>query len=181
MVEELDFGIGHNGGPTLKDEPKLRGHYEFKLLDPDGKLIREWELDNLVVNQGLNDLLNVYLNSGSQKTQWYVGLFQGNYAPSLTDTASNWAANATEASNYTSATRPVWTPAAASAQSITNSASPASFTFNANITLYGIALVSNNVIGGTGGTLFSEAAFAAPQPVTNGSQLLVTYTVGVSG
>ena len=178
---ELDFGIGHNGGPVLKDKPKLIGHYEFKLLDPDGNLIREWELDNLVVNQGLNDILNVYLNAGSQKTQWYVGLFQGNYAPSLTDTASNWAANATEASNYTSATRPVWTPAAASAQSITNSASPASFTFNANITLYGIALVSNNVIGGTGGTLFSEAAFAAPQPVTNGSQLLVTYTVGVSG
>ena len=180
-MEELDFGIGHNGGPVLKDKPKLIGHYEFKLLDPDGNLIREWELDNLVVNQGLNDLLNVYLNAGSQKTQWYVGLFQGNYAPSLTDTASNWAANAPEASNYTSATRPVWTPAAASAQSITNSASPASFTFNANITLYGIALVSNNVIGGTGGTLFSEAAFAAPQPVTNGSQLLVTYTVGVSG
>ena len=180
-MEELDFGIGHNGGPVLKDKPKLIGHYEFKLLDPDGNLIREWELDNLVVNQGLNDLLNVYLNAGSQKTQWYVGLFQGNYAPSLTDTASNWAANATEASNYTSATRPVWTPAAASAQSITNSASPASFTFNANITLYGIALVSNNVIGGTGGTLFSEAAFAAPQIVTTGSQLLVTYTVGVSG
>ena len=180
-MEELDFGIGHNGGPVLKDKPKLIGHYEFKLLDPGGNLIREWELDNLVVNQGLNDLLNVYLNAGSQKTQWYVGLFQGNYAPSLTDTASNWAANATEASNYTSATRPVWTPAAASAQSITNSASPASFTFNADITLYGIALVSNNVIGGTGGTLFSEAAFAAPQIVTTGSQLLVTYTVGVSG
>ena len=180
-MEELDFGIGHNGGPVLKDKPKLIGHYEFKLLDPDGNLIREWELDNLVVNQGLNDLLNVYLNAGSQKTQWYVGLFQGNYAPSLTDTASNWAANATEASNYTSATRPVWTPAAASAQSITNSASPASFTFNANITLYGIALVSNNVIGGTGGTLFSEATFAAPQAVTTGSQLLVTYAVGVSG
>ena len=84
MAEEI--GIGYNGGPTLKDEPKLRGHYEFKLLDPDGKLIREWELDNLVVYQGLNDLLNVYLNSGSQKTQWYVGLFQGNYAPSPTDT-----------------------------------------------------------------------------------------------
>ena len=180
MTEEI-VRIGHNGGPALKDKPQLKGHYEFKLLDPDGNLIREWELDNLVVNQGLNDLLNVYLDAGSQKTQWYVGLFQGNYAPSLTDTASNWAANATEASNYTSATRPVWTPAAAAAQSITNSASPASFTFNANLTLYGIALVSNNVIGGTAGTLFSEAAFAAPQAVTNGSQLLVTYTVGVSG
>ena len=165
----------------LRDKPWLKGHYEFKLLDPDGKLIREWELDNLVVNQGLNDILNVYFNSGSQKTQWYMGLFQGNYAPSLTDTASNWAANATEASQYSSATRPVWTPAAPANQSITNSASPASFTFTANPTLYGVALVSNNVIGGTSGTLFSEAAFAAPQAVTNGSQLLVTYTVGVSG
>ena len=165
----------------LRDKPRLKGHYEFKLLGPDGEIVREWEIDNLVVNQGLNDLLNVYLDAGSQKTQWYVGLFQGNYAPSLTDTAANGAANATEASQYSSATRPVWTPAAAAAQSITNSASPASFTFTANLTLYGCAIVSNNIIGGTGGTLFSEAAFAAPQAVTTGSQLLVTYTVGVSG
>lgn len=179
-IERALPGIGHNSGLQVK------GHYDFKLLGPEDEsghreLIREWELDNLVVNQGLNDILSTYFNSGSQKTQWYLGIFQGNYAPALTDTASTWAAAATECSSYNSATRPVWTPAAPASQQITNSASPVTFTFNANVTLYGIALVSNNVIGGTGGTLFSEATFAASQAVTSGSQLLVTYTITISG
>lgn len=163
-----------------QDQASLKGHYEFKHIR-DGVEIDAWEIDNLVVNQGLNDMLSVYFNSGSQKTAWFMGIFQGNYAPVLTDTNANWAANATECSGITSPTRPVWTPAAPAAQAISNSASPTSFTFNANNTLYGIALVSSNVIGGTAGTLFSEATFAAPKAVSSGDQLLVTYTLTMSG
>ncbi len=134
----------------LKSTIKARGHYEFKLVR-DGKVIDEWEIDNLVVNQGLNDILSVYFNSGSQKTSWFMGLFQGNYAPVLTDTAANWSANATESSQYS------------------------------NPTLYGIALISNNVIGGTAGTLVSEATFAAPKAVSTSDQLLVTYSMTLTG
>lgn len=164
----------------MKDQARLKGHYEFKHLR-DGVEIDAWEIDNLVVNQGLNDMLSVYFNSGSPKTAWFMGIFQGNYAPVLTDTAANWAASATECSGITSPTRPSWTPAAPASQAISNSASPTSFTFNADNTLYGIALVSNNVLGGTAGTLFSEATFASPKAVSTGDQLLVTYTLTMSG
>ena len=168
------------GPGPIKSTIKAEGHYEFRLVR-EGKVIDEWEIKNLVVNQGLNDILSVYFNAGSQKTSWFMGLFQGNYAPVLTDTAANWAANATEASSYSSATRPAWTPAAPASQSITNSASPSSFTFTANLTLYGIALISNNVIGGTAGTLVSEATFAAPKAVSTNDQLLVTYSMTLTG
>lgn len=163
-----------------QDKARMKGHYEFKHLR-DGVEIDAWEIDNLVVNQGLNDMLSVYFNSGSPKTAWFMGIFQGNYAPVLTDTAANWAASATECSGITSPTRPSWTPAAPASQAISNSASPTSFTFNANNTLYGIALVSSNVLGGTAGTLFSEALFASPKAVSTGDQLLVTYSLTMSG
>lgn len=152
------------------------GRYEGKIFDKKGRLKEEFIDENLVVNQGLNDMLAVYLQGGAQKSSWFMGIFQGNYAPVPTDTAANWAANATECSNYTNATRPSWTPAAPAAQSITNSAAPATFTFNATVTIFGAALVSNNVIGGTTGTLFSEAAFQSPKAVESGDQLLLTYS-----
>jgi hypothetical protein len=171
---ELDIAPARKDTDPLLSRLKGHGHYKFELIR-DGKKVDEWEVDNLAVNQGLNDMLAVYFQGGSQKTSWFMGLFQGNYAPVATDTGANWAANATECSSYSSPTRPAWTPAAPASQQITNAANPASFTFNANVTIYGAAIVSNNVVGGVAGTLFSEAQFASPKPVQNGDNLLVTY------
>lgn len=172
IVRETDPGYG-------KPDIRLKGHMHCVLMR-DGKQVDEWEVDNLVVNQGLNDILGVYFQGVSQKTSWFMGIFQGNYAPVAADTGANWAVNATECSSYTSATRPAWSPAAAAAQAITNGASPASFTFNASVTIYGAAIVSSNVIGGTAGVLFSEAQFTTPKAVSNGDQLLITYSYSIA-
>jgi hypothetical protein len=162
-------------------DTKLVGHGHFNFVHlRDGVQIDEWDVDNLAVNQGLNDMLAVYFQSGSQKTSWFMGLFQGNYAPVASDTAANWAANATECSSFSQPTRPQWTPAAPASQIITNSAAPATFTFTGIVTLYGAAIVSNNVIAGTAGTLFSEAQFPTPKTVGVGDQLLVTYSYTIA-
>lgn len=136
------------------------------------------QVDNLVVNQGLNHILGVEFNGQTQVSaaSWFLGLFQGNYTPVPTDTAATLPGNATECSSYTSATRPLWQGAAPSGQSITNSANPAVFTFNAGVTVYGAFMVSSSTIGGTSGVLFAAAQFAAPKAVSNADQLLVTYT-----
>ena len=151
------------------------GKYSGKIIRA-GKVIEEFEDDNLVVNQGLNSILNVQFNGASQLTSWYLGIYQANYTPVATDTAATIAGNATESSGYTSATRPVWTPVASTAQSITNSASQATFTFNTGLTIYGAFLVSSNTIGGVAGTLFGAALFGTPKAVVNTDQLLLTYT-----
>lgn len=142
--------------------------------------IDEWDVENLVVNEGLNHILNTEFNAGTPISSWFLGLFQGNYTPVATDTASVIAVNSTECSSYTSATRLAWTPAAPSAQSITNSASPATFTFNASQTIYGAFLISNSTISGTAGVLFSAAQFSASKSVVNLDQLLLTYTFNAS-
>jgi hypothetical protein len=151
------------------------GHYHGKIIRWNGT-IEEFDDYNLVVNQGLNSILGVYLQAQTSIPAWFLGIFQGNYTPQATDTAANIAANSTECSSYNSATRPQWNPAAPSGQSITNSGNPATYTFNASVTIYGGFLVSSNVINGTAGVLFSEATFSSPKAVANLDQLVLTYT-----
>lgn len=146
----------------------------------DGKKIDEVEANNIVVNSGLNDNLNVYLNGSSPTTSWFLGIFQGNYTPLSTDTGATIAGNSTECSSYTSSTRPQWQPAAPSGQAITNSANRATYTFNASVVVYGAFLIGSNIIGGTAGMLFAAAQFGASKSVVSGDQLLLTYSFSAS-
>ncbi len=155
---------------------QLGGEFTFELVR-GGVVIDKWSSKNLVVNEGLNDLLQVHLGDGSQKSIWYVGIFAGNYTPVSSLTAATVAANATESVAYDEATRPEWECAAASGQQITNTANKATFTMNDGATIYGAFLISNNEKGGTGGVLFAASRFAVARAVVDEDQLLVTYTV----
>lgn len=145
-----------------------------------GQVIDEFEDSNLVVNEGLNSLLNIYFAGATQVMTWYLGLFEGNYTPVATVTAATITSASTECVAYASATRPEYQEAAASGQSITNSANRASFVFNATKTIYGAFLISSNVKSGTTGTLFSAARFSTAKAVESGDELLLTYTFTAS-
>jgi len=132
---------------------------------------------NLVVNEGLNALLDIMFHADTQITTWYVGIFEGNYTPVATDTAANIASNSTESTAYDEASRQEYNEAAASGQSITNSANKATFTINATKTIYGAFLISNSTKGGTSGTLFSASRFSASRSVIALDSLLITYTI----
>lgn len=142
----------------------------------DGEVIDEFEDHNLVVDQGLNKLLDVMFNGSGQITNWYLGLFEGNYTPVAGLTAANVAANATECVAYDEAARPGFTGAAAAGKVVTNSAAKATFTFNATKNVYGAFLISDATKGGTSGVLFSAARFTAAKAVVATDQLLLTYT-----
>lgn len=142
----------------------------------NGEVIDEFEDDNLVVNEGLNNLLSVYFAGGTQITTWYIGLFEGNYTPVATVTAATIDTAATECDAYDEATRQEYQEAAPASQSITNSANRATFTFNATKTIYGAFIVSSSVKSGTGGTLFAAARFSTSKAVVDDDQLLLTYT-----
>jgi hypothetical protein len=146
----------------------------------DIRVFGEYHDKNLVVNEGLNSLLDIYFNGSTQITTWYLGLFEGNYTPVAGVTAATITAASTECTAYDEATRQAYDEAAASAQSITNSASKATFTFNATKTIYGAFLVSNSTKSGTSGTLFSAARFSSSKAVVDDDQLLLTYTFTAS-
>lgn len=157
----------------------IGGVYRGKLIRA-GRIIEEFEDENIVVNQGLNALLNIGLGSQAQITQWYLGLFSGNYTPVSSDTAASISANSSETTVYTAGARQLFVPTTSTTQSITNSASTASFTFNATAAIYGAFLASSSIISGTSGYLMSAAQFGTVKNVVSGDQLLLTYTFNAS-
>lgn len=142
----------------------------------DGKVIDEWEDENLVPTEGLNHILSIELAAGTQITNWYLAPYEGNYTPVAGVTAATITAASTECTAYTSSTRVAWTPGAASGGVISNSGSPATFTFNATKTIYGAFLISNSTKSATSGTLFSASLFSSSKSVVNLDQLILTYS-----
>jgi len=158
---------------------RVGGFFTGQILR-QGEIVDEFECPNLVVNEGLNDLLDVYIGGATSPGQWYLGLFQGNYTPVATVTASTIAANAVECVDYDEANRQQFDPAAAASQSVTNAASRATFTFNASRTVYGAFLASSSTKNGTDGVLFSAARFGTSKAVVDDDQLLLTYSFSAS-
>jgi hypothetical protein len=153
----------------------LKGNWQLEHWR-NGELIHKEDFTNLITNAGLNYLLDVALSGASATTTWYIGLTDGTPTVAAGDTMSShggWA----EVTDYSQANRVTWSEAGVSAQSITNSASPASFSINATVTVGGAFLTSVNTKGGTTGTLFAVGAFTAgDRSFINGDTLNVTAT-----
>jgi hypothetical protein len=166
-----------SAGGVLLPETKLRVAGRFLVEHVrDGQTIDTFETPNLVVNEGLDSLLGIMFHGDTQIPTWYVGVFEGNYTPVATVTAATITSASTECTAYDEATRVAYNEAAASGQSITNSANKATFTFNATKSIYGVFLASASAKSATTGVLFSAARFAALKSVVDDDQLLVTYT-----
>ena len=147
----------------------------------------EWNTTgNLVVNEGLTHLLNVALGSTAKPAGYYLALFSGATAPAANWTAANFASVASEivsmTEGYTNATRPSWTPANTSTNSIDNFASVASLTIAtaATLNVTGAAMLTNSVRGGTTGTLISASKYAAARTFQNGDVYEVGYRLSFS-
>ena len=160
------------------EEQKLEvgGVFKFEHVR-NGKVIDVWEEHNLVTNEGLNQLLNVYFRGAASDSTWAVGIFDTAYVPQADDAGSNISTRSSESQAYVEATRPTWTPAAAASQEVTNSANKATFTMNAPTTIYGAFLINDNAKGGTTGQCFAVTQFTQSRAVVETDQLLVTYTI----
>jgi hypothetical protein len=153
----------------------IGGRFLGKIIR-DRRVIDEFACKNIVVNQGLNYLLGASLGAQSVVTSWFIGLFSNNYTILSSDTAATISANAGEVTQYTAGARQAWQSAPPASQSISNSASQASFTFNATLNVYGAFLISSSAINGTSGTLFAGAQFGSAKSVVNSDILQLTYT-----
>lgn len=177
-------GLVANSGAS--EGAKATGKYTVECFDKDGNLKWVAETPNLVVNVGLQYMAGSALTSTAQITTWYLGLYGSGStnSPSAGDTMGThggW----TEVTDYSESTRPAATFAAATNANpsvVTNTASKAVFTINGTTVVGGAFLTSNNTKGGSTGTLFSAADFAAPgdRSVVSGDILNVTYTFSLS-
>lgn len=168
-------------GSILMPKNELRVGGEFIVEHVrNGEVIDTERCPNIVVNEGLNHLLDVLLHGSTQVNPWYIGLFEGNYTPLASVTAATITAASTECTAYDESTRAEYVEAAASSQSTTNAASKATFTMNATKTVYGAFMVSASAKSATTGTLLSAARFGTAKSLADDDQLLVTYVFNAS-
>lgn len=156
---------------------KIGGSFFVQCFDKDGNLKWEDEAKNVVTNVGLDHILDVVLHATSATATWYVGL-KNTGTPVAADTAASHA-SWTENTNYTG-NRQEYEEAAASSQSITNSANRASFPITSDSqTISGAFLDSTT--SGTAGILLCVADFTGgDKSADNGDTLEVTYTISAA-
>lgn len=116
---------------------------------------------NLVVDQALIDMLNVYFNGAVATTQWHVALFGGNVTPQPNWTGASWVAAATEFTAYSETTRPIFDTDPATTPEVGNAGNEALFTFvGSGLTVRGAAIVSASAKSATSGILYAATRFA---------------------
>lgn len=143
-----------------------------------------WQTDeNTLIKEGLIDWLWTYFGSGTKPSGFWLAPFAGDVIPGDTWTGANFAANATEFTDYSSANRLVWTPPGSipTVASISNAAAltAATMTFNGNssnsYTLHGITMLTNGTKGGTSGKAVAGTRFATPVTAQGGWKLAFEY------
>lgn len=174
-----------------KFESKIKPHGIFHIEHwRAGKCINKFDCPNMVTNEGKDALLDIMFHADTQITTWYL-------APLDNQTGSGVQADDTyaaigqagnewdETSEYDETLRQEFVEGPASSQQINNSASKATFTMSASITVEGIMCVGGGTAASTkadnagGGTLWATALFASSIAVVDDDELKVTYTVSV--
>lgn len=168
-------------GGGLRFGSVTRNTYVFRCYGAQGKLKWEETIKNLTTTEGRNDELTQYLKGSSYTAAWFVGLIDNASftAIAVTDTAAqiNGTNQWIECTAYTQSTRPALTLGSASAGSIDNSGSLATFTINATKTIHGGFVVSNSTKAGTSGKIYGEGAFSADRSLASGDTLTVQATL----
>jgi len=158
--------------------------WHLECRDKYGNLKWNEDIHNVVTNEGLDHILNVEFHGTTQITTWYVLLFNTNTTPSGTTTYASPVF--TESTDYDEATRPAYVEAAASSQSMTNTASKAVFTISTTTSIYGAALVGGGTAATTkgdtagGGTMFCAAKFSSVKNCVDDDTITVTIVISAA-
>ena len=151
----------------------------------DGKLLHHCDQGgNTFTTEGMARILNIVFRAQTTEAAIYVGIFKSNVTPAVGDTAAAklgaaWTYGECQNADYDSpaTNKPAYTIASTSTASCTNAASPASFTMNAGITVYGAFLSTAAAKTATNGTLFCAKAFSSSRAVIADDVLSVTYVI----
>ncbi|MAT87034.1 MAG: hypothetical protein CL532_00575 [Aestuariivita sp.] len=175
----IPISLKADGGLKMQHETNmnlgLKNIWEVVCLDSDGN--EKWrEVNkNLVTTEGLNHVLSITLDAGTQITAWYIGL-KGSGSAAAADTMASHA-GWTENTDYSQSVRQTLTLGTAAAGSIDNSASKATYSINGTATIAGAFIASDSAKSGTSGTLYGVVDFGSARSVISGDTLEVTVTL----
>lgn len=154
---------------------------DIERLASGGRQFWSDDWSNMIVNAGLNDMLDKYFKGSAYTAAHYVGLTDGTPTVAAGDTMGSHAGWA-EVTAYTETVRQTLTLGTVSSQSVDNSASKATYSINADSTTIGGAFVAgSSAKSETASTLLSVGAFSGGDLVlNNGSTLTVQGTYSLA-
>jgi len=169
-IQQLEVDMTHIGAVA-------RNFYVVECFAPDGRLRWREEIENTVVNVGLDDILDKYFKGSAYTAAHYVGLTDGTPTIAAADTMASHAGWA-EVTGYSESVRQTLTLGTVASQSVDNSASKASYSINATVTVGGVFVTTDNTKSGTSGTLYGVAAFTGgDRSAVSGDTINVTVTL----
>ena len=167
-------------GKFEKTEDGLFVPRERLLINGVFKVSKRGEVEecspNLVVDEGLDYILNAAIGDASVISTWYIAPFSGDVTVLATWTAADFASAATEWTLYTPATRPEWVSGVVASGGVDSFVSKAEFTSTADTqTVRGAALISSSTKSNTAGTLIAASRFPSDKNLDTGEILDVGY------
>jgi NADPH-dependent curcumin reductase CurA len=146
--------------------------------------VQIWEdvSKNIIVDQGLEYLIDVALAEATQEPTWWCGIVYDTPTFSATGTIGSHA-GWTEVTTYSAADRPQFNVLDNGVGSVDNDSSTAvaAFTLSVSLTVGGVFLISTATNTGAGGVIFSGVAFSGGnRAVQTADRLEVTYTLSVA-
>lgn len=166
--------ICHGGKGLIR----VQGFFSMRKLDRRGRPLTDWQIiPNGAVTVGLNSILDTAFRNQSQISQWYIGLINnsGFSALSAADTSASHA-GWSELTDYSSGTRPAWSPNAASGGTLATT-SPVTFTINASVSVRGMFLASSSTKNSALDTLWATAVNGSGQAFTSSQTCQVSYSI----
>jgi len=157
---------------------QFRKAFDQMLYGGGTRWVTDWQ--NIVVNEGLDHLLDVTLSGGTQDTTWFVGLLASSPSPAASWTATEIASN--DFVDYSESNLQAFTDGGVSGQSLDNSGSTADFSIDTNSsTIGGAYLIGTNAKATPSGTLYAAGAFSGgDKSADSGDTLSVTNTFTAS-
>ena len=167
----------------MKQRTKVGTHWDWTCYDNKGNLKWEEDFDNLVVNEGLNDLLQKYFKGSSYTAAWKVAL-KATGTVSAGDTQASHGfteitAYSTVGGSTSAAIRATAILASASSQSVVTSTA-AVFSIIASACVAGGFLTTGTTVAGNLGVLYGSGDFTAIRTVITGDVINVNLTLTAS-
>ena len=155
----------------------LGGIYYYVVRDWRGRVKARGKVHNAVTTAGMNYLLDTGIRNTAQVTAWYLSIIDNASftAVAAADTMGSHTGWVEQSTNYSEATRPQWSPAAASAGLLSNAAAVVFTIATANFSAKGMFCTSVNTKGGTTGTLLSTAILTGTQALVVTDTWELTY------
>ena len=148
----------------MNNQTKVGFTYEVQAFDCHGNPVGEKEIVlNKMPTEFMDYMLNAAHKGGTQFTDWYAGLYSGNYTPNGTETMAMLPSTCTEFTGYEGTMRPQVVLGNASGGRIDNSTNVIELTFTQDVAVYGGFLATSQGKGATTGICASVVKFNSPK------------------